>query len=458
MNYNKSDEVDLRQLLNSIPGFTRFPSQSELSERILGLAENQGFRLRCIGYSKNGLPIHSVKWGRGESKALIVGFPHPNEPVGAASVLSLFHLFQSHPEKMMGDKVEWNIIPCIDPEGVLLNEGWTTKGFSFENYMKNFYRQKVDEQVEWSFPVEYKNFSFKNPTQETKVLMSVIDEIKPDFYIPLHNFMAGGAYFYLGGKHGKTYIPRLKSLVSELGLEFYITDAQASWVKTLAPAFYGEVSVKAQYDYLSQVCENPEERITSGGSSFDYVKKVNPNVRTLVAELPYVQHSRMNSKIKTAYSKRHIALKSEFYATLTDSLIADAWADVSKELDESSRFYSQARALASINTDSLGKISPKIFLERSSSDFADEGEVLENNLFQFYALCRNYQFVRLLHGSSGSEKIVKHLKILTTHFDVWLREIDAAIDFSSFEEIPIQTLVKCQIASALITLDDSIGS
>lgn len=451
-----ADTDDLMKLLDSVPPVSRFPSQCELMEKVTGLAKNRAFQVRSIGESKNGMPIHSVRWGRGETKALIVGFPHPNEPVGAVSVLSLFHLFESQSEKMMGDRVEWNIIPCIDPEGMLLNQGWMTQEFSFESFMKYFYRQKVDEQVEWSFPVDYKRFSFTRPTHETKVLMSAINDIRPDFYMPLHNFMAGGAYYYLGGEDRQRYIPRLTSLVSDLGLQFYITDAQASWVETLAPAFYGEVTAKAQYDYFSQIFENPEGRMASGGSSFDYLKEINPAVRTLVAELPYVQHEKMNSKRKTGFSKRHLALRADCSTKLTDSLLVDAWADVANELDVTSPFYSQAKTIASIDSKSLSQISPKIFLDNSYLDLADEGEYLENHLFQYYALCRHYQFVRLLHASRGSEKIEKHLRILTAHFDARLYEIDSAVDFSSFDVIPLQKLVKCQIGSALIYLENHV--
>jgi hypothetical protein len=43
------------------------------------------------------------------------------------------------------------------------------------------------EQVEWTFPVDYKTLHFHSPLPETEVLMKLIEEKKPDFMYSLHN-------------------------------------------------------------------------------------------------------------------------------------------------------------------------------------------------------------------------------------------------------------------------------
>lgn len=41
--------------------------------------------------------------------------------------------------------VEWHIVPCIDPDGAILNEGWSQQPFTFQNFVLNFYLQSRPE-------------------------------------------------------------------------------------------------------------------------------------------------------------------------------------------------------------------------------------------------------------------------------------------------------------------------
>ena len=75
----------------------------------------------------------------------------------------------------------WNIVKCIDPDGTRLNEGWFKGPFTVTNYAKNFYRPGGTQQAEWTFPVEYKNYSFFSPIAETQALMTAITALKPVF-------------------------------------------------------------------------------------------------------------------------------------------------------------------------------------------------------------------------------------------------------------------------------------
>ncbi|CAF1181647.1 unnamed protein product [Rotaria sordida] len=52
----------------------------------------------------------------------------------------------------------WHLILCIDPDGTRLNDGWFSGPFTIRNYARNFYRPSMGEQVEWTFPITYKNY------------------------------------------------------------------------------------------------------------------------------------------------------------------------------------------------------------------------------------------------------------------------------------------------------------
>ena len=69
----------------------------------------------------------------------------------------------------------WHIIPCIDPDGMRLNEGWFAKPGDRTAYFADFYRPAGDEQVEWTFPFDYKNAYFDRMMPETLALARAID-------------------------------------------------------------------------------------------------------------------------------------------------------------------------------------------------------------------------------------------------------------------------------------------
>jgi hypothetical protein len=78
-----------------------------------------------------------------------------------------------------------------------LNEGWLKGPFTREHYARNFYRSAGDEQVEWSFPLDYKTAYFDAVLPETAALMRLIDHVRPALMCSLHNTEQGGVYYYL---------------------------------------------------------------------------------------------------------------------------------------------------------------------------------------------------------------------------------------------------------------------
>ena len=84
--------------------------------------------------------------------------------------------------------------------GTRLNEGWFKGPFDIYTYASNFYRPAGKDQVEWTFPIEYKTLKFDSPLPETQALMELIDTAKPHFLYALHNAGFGGAIFTSTGR------------------------------------------------------------------------------------------------------------------------------------------------------------------------------------------------------------------------------------------------------------------
>lgn len=189
----------ISRIVDEVPDYRYFKSVEELNEDSFMLARRMPdlVTLRKIGRSRNGEDIILLQIGKGSKEALLFACPHPNEPVGAMMLTYLSERLAE--DKALRDMFDfrWNIIKCIDPDGTRLNEPWFKGPFTIGNFAADYYRPATYEQVEWTFPVDYKTLKFDAPLPETRALMDIIVELKPDFMYSLHNSGFGGAFFYL---------------------------------------------------------------------------------------------------------------------------------------------------------------------------------------------------------------------------------------------------------------------
>lgn len=152
-------------------------------------------RLRRIGTSRLGEPLRMLSAGHGDRNTLVIGCPHPNEPIGLLTVLELARLVIRHPE--LGTGYTWNFVPCLDPDGTRMNEGWFDGPFTVRHHHENCYRPAMSDQPEWTFPVLDERAYFDRSLPETQALARVIDELRPVFQYSLHNADFGGVLFIL---------------------------------------------------------------------------------------------------------------------------------------------------------------------------------------------------------------------------------------------------------------------
>lgn len=100
----------------------------ELAARAAALAVRGSgdVRLRRVGVSRAGSPLWLLSVGRGARQVLVVAGPHANEPVGGATVLRLAERVLADPRFTVGADATWNLLLCLDPDGLRRNEGWLT--------------------------------------------------------------------------------------------------------------------------------------------------------------------------------------------------------------------------------------------------------------------------------------------------------------------------------------------
>lgn len=282
------DEIVMRA--SSLPELDGYPTVDDLLERIEALRTEfpELLTRRRVGTSRLGEPImeYTLREGEGEGRrvrCLVVGGIHPNEPIGSHTVIRLLDDLLRDASLRERLATDWHVIPCIDPDSMRLNEGWFDDPFDAETYFRNFYRPPGREQVEWTFPIDYKQKYFDATLPETQALQRVIDELRPDLYIPLHNSETGGAYYYLSPA-ARDLAPLLHRLPAELGIPLHLGEPEAAHLAELAPAVFASGAAEDAYEWRVQNDLDPVPPGAAGQSSTSYASRY--GTVSLIAELP----------------------------------------------------------------------------------------------------------------------------------------------------------------------------
>ncbi|MEV7611639.1 M14 family zinc carboxypeptidase [Streptomyces sp. NPDC089799] len=180
-----------------------YPTPRELALAGRALAdEHPGLvRLRRVGTSRGGRPLWLLSVGAGAHEAreggvLVVAGAHANEPVGGPTALELARRVIRDPECRTGrggrgGRGGWHFLLCADPDGAALHR--TPHPYSLLDYHRNFFRPPGPEQPEWApslLPAD-------RLPPETRVLIGLIDELRPVLQVSLHGTDLGGSWVQL---------------------------------------------------------------------------------------------------------------------------------------------------------------------------------------------------------------------------------------------------------------------
>jgi len=243
-------------------------------------------RLETVGASAEGRPIELLTIGQGRTPALFLGVPHPNEPIGTLTLEFLCRLLCEDAELRARLDATVYAIKVADPDGLVLNEGWFKGAFSPLRYALDYYRPPHREQVEWSFPVEYRTLRFTTPSPETASVMRVMERVRPRFFYSLHNAGFCGVYFYVSHERPALFAA-LHRLVASQGLPLHRGEPEVPYLRTLAPAIYALFGIDETYEFMARTLgEDPAPLIEAGTSSDDWLRRVS-DAFSLVCELPY---------------------------------------------------------------------------------------------------------------------------------------------------------------------------
>ena len=274
----------------SVPDRTYFPTMDELTARFEKLHADypELITAQRIGTSRLGDALWMYSIGNGSLSHLVVGGVHPNEPVGAWTAVHLLEELVTDEDLRAGLDARWNIVPCIDPDGARLNEGWFQEPGDRGSYARAFYRPAPNEQVEWTFPWNYKKAYFDAMLPETQALARAIDITKPDLYVALHNAEMGGVYYYLTRAVPEIY-DLLAAVPASLGLPLDKGEPEGGHLKELAQAIFITGTLEEVYDWIESLGGDPFPAGSGGNASSDYALRY--GTLSMIAELPYWKHA-----------------------------------------------------------------------------------------------------------------------------------------------------------------------
>ncbi|MER7562201.1 M14 family zinc carboxypeptidase [Streptomyces sp. NPDC097941] len=169
----------------------RYPTVTELVRTARALAAQWPgvCRLRQVGVSRAGRPLHVLSIGRARRAVLVVAGAHSNEPAGGPAALAVARRVLA--EEELRSDTSWHFLLCADPDGASLHV--TPAPRSLFDYHLGFFRPAGPEQPEWApamLPPD-------RLPPETRALTGVIDELRPYVQVTLHGTDLGGSWVQL---------------------------------------------------------------------------------------------------------------------------------------------------------------------------------------------------------------------------------------------------------------------
>ena len=445
--------------ISTVPAMSSFPDVDAMHARTRALAaEHTGvLELSRIGTSARGEPLLCLTVRGGPQHAVIIGLPHPNEPIGGSTALHLARRLAEDAALRERLGLTWHLVLCIDPDGLRLNEGWLAGPFTREHYARNFFRQAGPEQIEWTFPVDHKEMYFDAVLPETMALMRLIDVHRPVLMASLHNAETGGAYYYLSRSEPELH-PVLQRIPAHLGVPLHRGEAEADWIEVLDDGIYRSLDIRDAYDALEA---RGEHRGLIGGGNSTGGHTAPYGTMVVVVELPCWLDPRADD-LSEASVARSAALSRQA-ADLLDlgELIGGELAGVADRVWVDSPILRSARFHATM-VEQMGRAAQRRAdaVEGTAADrmtTAELGSV--QDAVHMLRLRVGGMALRALDGELAVGNIAPALRAarerVAARFAQWCTEAAA---LSPAQPLPIGDLVAAQYGAVLATAAHLAGS
>jgi len=437
-------------IVEEVPDYKTFLTVDELNASSEELAQKHPSRVEIfeIGKSRKDEEIKALRIGKGKKSALLFGFPHPNEPIGS---MTLEYLSWKLAKDRSLDRLDytWYIVKCADPDGARLNEGWFKGPFTPLHYALNYYRPPGYQQIEWTFPIKYKTLVWDKPIPETKALMKVMEDTRPQFMYSLHNSGFGGVYFYVSSRCKPLY-SKFQKLAKNEKLPLHLGEPEAPYMKKLAKAIFKMPTSVERYDFLKKHSKkDPAEIINYGTSSDDYARRVAGSF-TLICEMPYYYDSRIGDTSESDVIRKKAILHSIELAEERHSFIKRSYSKAKSGV----KGHKDKKPFIDAIEDSLKRFpdvikawrhwaetDPKVRRKATVAEKFDSYVI--SRFYDLLSLGMLYRCVKDTYNKEVEREVLQQIK-------KWDKKLEDQLDY---RVIPIRSLVRVQLGSALFAAE-----
>lgn len=275
----------------------RTREQQRLASRLL--------EVQPLGQSRSGREIELISIGAGPCSALVVGAPHPNEPIGCVTIERLLDRLIEDETLRTGLGYRWHFIKAIDPDGLHLNSGWLGAPLTPENYLEHFFRPALSRQPEYTFPLTVGTDVIDCLTPENQCWRAALDLTKPDLQVSLHNADFGGV-FYLLSKDVQILARDLAKDPTSYGLTLNPVGEPFSEMERFAEGVFAFPDLAELARQCSAEGHSLQKVWPAGNSSEGYARQ-KYGTFSLVCEVPLWDHPRLRDQSISTVSIRDIA-------------------------------------------------------------------------------------------------------------------------------------------------------
>jgi hypothetical protein len=455
--------MNFQSVVANVPDYKAFLTVDEMDESCRRLAKEFPDIVTVFeaGKSREGHSILCMKIGNGPKNALCFACPHPNEPIGAMTLEYFSRALAENDDLREGLGFTWYMIKCIDPDGVRLNENWFKGPFNVYTYTRNYYRPIGYEQVEWTFPIDYKELHFHNPLPETQTLMTLMQELKPAFMYSLHNAGFGGTYWYITHDFPELY-EGLRNTAVKQGIPLNLGEPEEPFITKYSPAIFKNMTITEAYDFIEKF-SGDKPKFKNGTSSSGYAATITDCV-TLMTELPYFYDTRIEDMSEGEITRKEAILQSvkqsKAHFAHLDQLLTEVRPYISEQnpfvkLVEEVIQYVRDGSEAKIN---WAESNPEFEKMASMAEIFDNlhGAKFYNGLYLGLTVrACEYEIERQKKQQNNSDESTMSLLMETYEkgeqlLKEYCGNLEKELDYTA---ISIQKLVRIQVESGLLVAD-----
>lgn len=408
-----------------------------------------------LGESADGETLWAVTVGSGERCALLIGAPHPNEPIGSMTIDFLVGELARNDDLRASLDWEFVCVPVADPDGVRLNEGWFDGPFTLSNYALNFYRTPPDEQVEATFPIKHGVYSFDDPPPTTAALAKLIEANQPEFVYSLHNTAFGGCYYYLSEPLDELQHD-LKSLPAAYDVPLHRGEPEYFGDETFDDAIYRLPTFADVYERAGVLDDVDPEEALFGGNAYDYASRFRDDVVALVVELPYFHDPRVQDGTELDRAREDVIRKGIQDRRALVAEMRDAAEVVADDLPETSMTREAVGAIDHFEEQLEAKLEWAESVAETDELATVAQRLDECFLRQYHLLTYIGMLLRSIDRAAIDAEGETHEKLLDAKAalkDAFHGRIGDLQDQLDYEAIQIWKLVAIQARAGFVCLD-----